>query len=640
MTKGLIFVCLWFAALAVRSQTVEPIRIMNEWDWALPDHLLLFKTTSRLTPAQAFEAARTGPATVLTERHLNLGLEPDYVWLYFRIQNEGAAQTAVFMLDRIDIHRFQCFRRRNGQIDTLALTGDALPFYSRPIKVNYFAVPIPLAAGEQSEIVIMLDKRHEFVSGNVSLYSSEKFLQTVRLDSAVIAFFLGMAGFIFLFNFLLWLSLKDSVHLFFMAHLTSTTLYVLSSLGYGFEFIWPRMLFSNSLMMTMLSALWASTNLFLMKRFLGLNPSTSRYARATTGLAWYILFISFTGCSIALFQQQELPVYVLQLGEFLLVTWIIANAVLVVAIFIEQIRKRNKAAYVYVAALSFTILGTVIYALTLLNLLNAGHFTINWLLPGFLLEQIILAYGLTIRFNGFRQQSLNLQLTLARERNQMTTQVISAQEAERGRLAADLHDDLGGTLATLRRRLGDLRQRLLDPQAADALSQLEPLVQKSTYDLRRIAHNLMPPEFDRLGLQHALDQLVQDQPAQPTRFSFVVAGQERRLPLDTELNLYRIVSELVQNIHKHAGARRAAVQLLYYEDHLSVIVEDDGLGDQVTKNSGTGIGLGLKNCSLRAEYIGASMRREVMGAGTLVVIDVPYAAIPYGTNFPNSNTTG
>ncbi len=640
MTKGLIFVCLWFAAFAVRSQTVEPIRIGNESDWSLPHRLLLFKTTSRLTPGQAFAAAGTGPSTVLTERHLNLGLEPDYVWLYFRIQNEGAAQTAVFMLDRIDIHRVECFRRRNGQIDTLAITGDALPFQSRPVKVNYFAVPIPLATGEQSEIVILLDKRHEFISGNVSLYSSEKFLQAVRLDSAVTAFFLGMAGFIFLFNFLLWLSLKDSVHLFFMAHLTSTTLYVLSSLGYGFEFIWPGLLFSNSLMMTMLAALWASTNLFLMKRFLGLNSSTSRYARATTGLAWYILFISFTGCSIALFQEQELPVYVLQLGEFLLVTWIIANAVLVVAIFIEQIRKRNEAAYIYVAALSFTILGTIIYTLTLLNLLNAGHFTTNWLLPGFLLEQIILAFGLTIRYNRFRQQNLNLQLTLARERNQTTTQVINAQEAERGRLAADLHDDLGGTLATLRRRLGDLRQRLRDPQAADALNQLEPLVQKSTYDLRRIAHNLRPPEFDRLGLRHALDQLVQSQPAEPTRFSFVAAGRERRLPLDTELNLYRIVSELVQNIHKHAGARRAAVQLLYYEDHLSVMVEDDGLGDRVTKNSGTGVGLGLKNCSLRAEYIGASLRREVTGAGTLVVLDVLYAAIPYGTNFPSSNTPG
>lgn len=640
MTKGLIFVCLWFLTSAVGAQAVEPVRVADESEWSLRNHVLVFTATSWLTPGQAFEAARTGPATLLTERHLNLGLEPDYVWLYFRIRNEGAAQTAVFLLDRIDIHRVQCFRRRSGQIDTLALTGDALPFHSRPVKVNYFAIPIPLVAGEQSEIAILLDKRHEFISGNVSLYSSGKFLQAVRLDSAVIAFFLGMAGFIFLFNFLLWLSLKDAVHLFFMAHLASTTLYVLSSLGYGFEFIWPELLFSNSLMMTMLAALWASTNLFLMKRFLGLDPSTSRYARAASGLAWYILFVSFTGCSIALFRQQELPVYVLQLGEFLLVTWIIANAVLVVAIFIEQIRKRNEAAYIYVAALSFTILGTIIYALTLLNLLNAGHFTTNWLLPGFLLEQIILAFGLTIRFNRFRQQNFNLQLTLARERNQTTTQVIDAQEAERGRLAADLHDDLGGTLATLRRRLDELRQRLTDPYAADALSQLDPLVRKSTYDLRRIAHNLRPPEFERIGLRHALEQLVQSQPAQPTRFSFVIAGSERRLSPDTELNLYRIVSELVQNIHKHAGARRAAVQLLYYEDQLSVMVEDDGVGDRVTKNSGTGVGLGLKNCSLRAEYIGASLRREVTAAGTLVVLDVPYAAISYGTSFPSSNTPG
>jgi signal transduction histidine kinase len=637
MTKGLIFVCLWLVTLVGRSQAVESIQIGNKSDWSLRNHLLLFKTTSRLTPAQAFVAARTGPATLLTERHLNLGLEPNYVWLYFRIHNEGAAQTVIFLLDRIDIHRVQCFRRRSGQIDTLALTGDALPFRSRPIKVNYFAIPIPLASGEQSELVILLDKRHEFISGNVGLYSSEKFIQAIRLDSAVIAFFLGMAGFIFLFNFLLWLSLKDSVHLFFMAHLTSTTLYVLSSLGYGFEFIWPELLFSNSLMMTMLSALWASTNLFLMKRFLGLNSSTSRYAQATTGLAWYILIISFVGCSIALFQEQELPVYMLQLGEFLLVTWIIANAVLVVAIFTEQIRKRNEAAYIYVAALSFTILGTIIYTLTLLNLVNAGHFTTNWLLPGFLLEQIILALGLTIRYNRFRQQNLNLQLTLAQERNQTTTQVINAQEIERRRLAADLHDDLGGTLATLRRRLGDLRQRLSDPLATDALSQLEPLVQKSTHDLRRIAHNLMPPEFDRLGLRHALDQLVQSQPAQPTHFSFVVAGQERRLPLDVELNLYRIVSELIQNIHKHAEAQRAAVQLLYFEDHLSVLVEDDGLGNRVTKNTGINTGLGLKNSSLRAEYIGAQLRRDVTGAGTLIVIDVPYATTPYGATFPSSN---
>ncbi|MBD2701753.1 hypothetical protein IC229_13970 [Spirosoma sp. BT702] len=634
MTKCLIFGCLWFSALVGRSQAVEPIRIGNESDWSLCNHLELVKTALWLTPAQAFAVAQKTPTTRLTERHLNLGIEPNYVWLYFRLQNSEATKTVFFLLDRIDIHRVQCFRRRNGQIDTLALTGDALPFQSRPVKINYFAIPIPLKSGEQSEIMILLDKRNEFISGNVALYSSEKFLQTLRLDSALVAFFLGMAGFIFLFNFLLWFSLKDSVHLFFMAHLTCNTLYVLSSLGYGFEFIWPELLFSNSLIMVMLSALWASTNLFLMKRFLGLNPSTSRYSTATTWLAWYILIISFGGCTISLFQQQDLPVCVLQLGEFLLITWIIANVVLLVAVFTEQIRKRNEAAYIYVTALSFTILGTFIYALTLLNVVNAGHFTTNWLLPGFLLEQITLAFGLTIRYNRFQRQNLNLQLTLAQERNQTTTQVINAQEVERRRLAADLHDDLGGTLATLRRSLGALRQQLHDTLAINALDQLEPLVQKSTHDLRRIAHNLMPPEFDRLGLRHALDQLVQSQPMQPTQFSFVVAGQERRFSLEIELNLYRIVSELVQNIHKHAEARRAAVQLLYYEDYLSVMVEDDGLGSRVTKNSETGAGLGLKNSSLRAEYIGAQLRRDVTEAGTLVVLDVPYVTTSYGAFSP------
>ncbi|GAB3989011.1 hypothetical protein GCM10028807_12920 [Spirosoma daeguense] len=600
---------------------------------------MLFRTVSRLTPIQAFAASQTVPVNLLTERHLNLGIEPRYVWLYFRIQNSVAAQTVVFSFDRVDIHRVQCFRRRSGQIDTLAITGDALPFHSRPIKVNYFAIPISLKSGEQSEILILLDKRNEFISGNVGLYSSENFLQSVRLDSALVAFFLGMAGFIFLFNFLLWLSLKDSVHLLFMAHLVATTLYVLTSLGYGFEFIWPELLFSNSLIMVMLSALWASTNLFLMKRFLGLNRSTSRYAQATTRLAWYILIISFGGCSLSLFQQQDLPVYVLRLGEFLLITWIIANALLLGAVFTEQILKKNEAAYIYVTALSFTILGTVIYSLTLLNVVNAGHFTTNWLFPGFLLEQITLAFGLTLRYNRFRQQNLNLQLALAQERNETTTQVINAQEGERRRLAADLHDDLGGTLATLRRRMGELRTYLRDPLATSVFDQLESLVQNSTIDLRRIAHNLMPPEFDRLGLRHALDQLLQSQPSQPTQFSFIVAGQERRLPLEIELNIYRIVSELVQNIQKHAEAKRAAVQLLYYEDYLSVMVEDDGLGSRVTKNGEASAGLGLKNSSLRAEYIGAQLRRDVTEAGTMVVLDIPYVTASHGDFSPSPPTS-
>jgi|GEM_PF-1924402 len=634
----LLISLIWVTTLAGWGQSIKPVLVGNEQEWSLNNHAFLFTTLDILTPKQAFAAVHEGRPTVITESHISLGLQAGYVWLYFRLKNYGTNKTVVFSIDRIDIHHVQCFRRRNKRIDTLALTGDALPFQNRPVQINYFAIPITVEAGEQSEIIILLDKRNEFISGNVRLYSPEKLLQAVRFDSAVVAFFLGVAGVIFLFNFLLWLSLNDPVHLFFMAHLTSITLYVLSSLGYGFEFIWPELLFSNSLIMTLLAGLWASTNLFLIKRFLGLNSLTSRHARATTWLAWYILIISFVGCSIALFQEQNIPVYILQFGEFLLITWIIANAILLLAIFIEQIRKRNPAAFLYAIALSFTLSGTIIYTLTLLNLLNAGHYTINWLLPGFLFEEVVLAFGLTLRYNAFQKQNLSLGLSLAETRNEANARIIQTQETERQRLAADLHDDLGGTLATIRRRLSDIRQHLRDPQAAKEMDALEPLIQKSGHDLRRIAHNLMPPEFERIGLRSALQQFVESQPANPTRFSFLVSGTEQKLPLDTELNLYRIVSELVQNIHKHAHARRAAVQLLYYYDHLSITVEDDGLGSRAVKTSDKKEGIGLKNSSLRAEYIGAKLWREASESGTLIVLDVSYPTMPDANPRTNPNS--
>lgn len=202
--------------------------------------------------------------------------------------------------------------------------------------------------------------------------------------------------------------------------------------------------------------------------------------------------------------------------------------------------------------------------------------------------------------------------------------LIQTQESERQRIAADLHDDLGGTRATLRRRISDLYQYLPNSLMTEQIALLIPLTQKSSDDLRRIAHNLMPPEFSRIGLRHALEQLVGSQPAQPTHFSFIVSGREQKLPLETELNAYRIVSELMQNIHKHAQASRAAVQLLYLDNRLSITVDDDGLGDQINALSHDSVGIGLKNNRLRAEYIGATLRRQVSAAGTLVILEIPY----------------
>lgn len=237
-----------------------------------------------------------------------------------------------------------------------------------------------------------------------------------------------------------------------------------------------------------------------------------------------------------------------------------------------------------------------------------------------------------------RKRQAEADLRLASERRDANTRIIQTQEAERQRIAADLHDELGGTLATLRRRLDDIRQRTIDKNVERDFADAETLIQKSSDDIRRISHNLMPPEFARIGLRHALEQLILSQPAHPTRFTFVVSGTEHKLPIDTELNTYRIVSELIHNIHKHAQASRAALQLLYRDDRLTITIEDDGLGSALMTEPYKNGGIGLKTSSLRAEYIGATLWRDPSEAGTLVVLDIPFTTQRYAVRTTLSNS--
>lgn len=286
---------------------------------------------------------------------------------------------------------------------------------------------------------------------------------------------------------------------------------------------------------------------------------------------------------------------------------------------VNAVRRRNPLAWLLVGAVS-----------TLLFFFAVNSFLINLgvlrnPLPDMVALRIALLAELAILSAGWLYRRKLLQLArqeLEIQNHSLQAALIQTQESERQRIAADLHDDLGA----LRRRIADLYRYQPNTLMTEQLDRLMPLTQKSSDDLRRIAHNLMPPEFSRLGLRHAIEQLIGSQPAQPTHFSFIVSGMERTLPLETELNAYRIVSELVHNIHKHAQANRAAIQLLYLNNRLSITVDDDGIGNQVDSSPHPTAGIGLKNNRLRAEYIGATLGHYVSAAGTLVILEIPYPA--------------
>lgn len=230
-----------------------------------------------------------------------------------------------------------------------------------------------------------------------------------------------------------------------------------------------------------------------------------------------------------------------------------------------------------------------------------------------LFEVVTLYIGLVMRFDNYRRQNTQLLTSLT----QTQRRLIEVQESERRRIAQDLHDDVGNTLAAA-------KNGLVHATNPAALVRVDGLLEKASRDLRTITHNLLPVEFDKYSLPDVVRQSTERAGAAgPTRFEFIMAGTERNFSDEQSLAIYRICNELITNILKYANASLAVVQLVYQPDVLVITVEDDGVGFSATKAE-AGTGIGLRNIASRAGYIGATFEISSSAAGTLALLEVPY----------------
>ncbi|MDV6374346.1 GAF domain-containing protein [Deinococcus arenicola] len=149
-----------------------------------------------------------------------------------------------------------------------------------------------------------------------------------------------------------------------------------------------------------------------------------------------------------------------------------------------------------------------------------------------------------------------------------------AQEEERKRISRELHDDTAQVLTASGRRVARLARELSGEQrerADDILADLNAALDS----VRRFARNLRPSVLDDLGLLPALEWLA-GQAQTPTRLE--VGGHDRRLNAATELTIFRLAQEALNNVDKHAGAGSAAIRVIFGESGVDVVISDDGQG--------------------------------------------------------------
>ncbi len=204
---------------------------------------------------------------------------------------------------------------------------------------------------------------------------------------------------------------------------------------------------------------------------------------------------------------------------------------------------------------------------------------------------------------------------------------LEGRETEREQIARELHDQLGSTIVTL----GWQYDAILENTARDSgnyenLLSLNNSLKRLYHDVRQLAHQLGSGVLERVGLIPILNELCQTiEAGDRMEVGFSHFGMENRLGFTHEVNILRIIQELISNVLKYAKATQLMLQINRIDDALNIMVEDNGIGfDQ--KEALQRSGAGLKNIEARLRSLNGTIQFENRPhGGTTVIINIPIA---------------
>jgi two-component system sensor histidine kinase UhpB len=212
---------------------------------------------------------------------------------------------------------------------------------------------------------------------------------------------------------------------------------------------------------------------------------------------------------------------------------------------------------------------------------------------------------------------------------QLSHQILQAQEAERYRLARELHDEAAQSLTTLLVYIRLLERAKNPDEAQRHVQELRELTSRALEDVRRVAVDLRPTILDDLGLMAALEWRIDElNKLNGVQAEITTEGMDRRLPRDVELVLYRVGQEALSNVHRHAGARAVKVSLRRAGALCMLRVADDGGGfDPLQVEQQAGHGLGLVGMRERVAMVGGELEvTSQPGGGTQIVARIPWTS--------------
>ncbi|WP_298418598.1 ATP-binding protein [uncultured Kordia sp.] len=218
-------------------------------------------------------------------------------------------------------------------------------------------------------------------------------------------------------------------------------------------------------------------------------------------------------------------------------------------------------------------------------------------------------------------QQKNHQKIEADYQRELLAVAIESEEKERTRIGKELHDDVGALLTTTKLYLSQISTELTLEELTTTTDKMRSLFDAMIQGVRNISQDLRPVILEKLGLLEAVDTLVQTVNEAGKLEAIFVDVTTSPIAKAYELNIYRIIQELINNTLKHAAASNLSITIGNEGNTLKIVYEDDGIGLQQEYLNQKGIG--LRNIESRLSVLEGTIHFSAQKSGMKATIKIP-----------------
>lgn len=522
-------------------------------------------------------------------------LSKNALWININLRNNSSSNDWYIQVPS-PVNEVDLYTERNGGGFNRLQVDDKMLYANRPVKVNGFILPLKLEKGETRQYYIRLKNNYRL---KVPIYAGtlEAIYEEEHFKNIVNGFMFGALLALMIYNLYTYIATADKSYLYYLGYLFFSILFLLIWNGYFTQWLpaWSLRLLTITSAVALIFSIPFSNGYLRTQSY---HPTLSRLSKWLMPIFLIPMLIDLSGHPVMGFKILQACLAIA--AGF----WLTAACL--------SMRKGYKPAFYYLAALACLLICYGVYE---------GFHSSMSLQMGLCLQALVLSYALAVKLNDSKKQTMRLQTEMLQQTAGFSKELLIAQENEKESIAAELNNLIGQQLVLLKNEMYGLEKQSLGANA-ELFETITRDIGKAIEEVSNVSFSLRPYQMDTLGLKRSIERLVEDMAHEtPTTIQLNIVEIDQLLGREAQMNLYRIVQELLSNLIKHACATTCSISIKTVLNHISLQYQDNGKGYD-TKDPSSGLGLsGIRErCKLLDADLKMSSKRH---RGTKVYINIP-----------------